>query len=211
MSTNDQLNLMEAYNSVILKETEDQAKQDSPSHEEDKHEADIASEHEFESSTNEPERNEAEKSPSKWDETYFLRNNKTGEFYTYEDESEAKTALEDYDGDDDWCLYKGDEEVECEESSEEDGEHDPFHGRDAEADGDALASAGYGTDEDYGYYGGDEGNFGESSLTSLYDQVLISEAKKGNNPFGIKAKDKKAKEKEKEAKKKKVLKKKKVK
>jgi hypothetical protein len=209
---------MEAYNSVILKETEDQAKQDSregfPSHEEDKHEADIASEHEFESSTNEPERNEEEKSPSKWDETYFLRNNKTGEFYTYEDESEAKTALEDYYGDEDWCLYKGDEEVECEDHEDEnsDDEHDPFHGRDAEADGDALASAGYGTDEDYGYYGGDEGNFGEStSLTSLYDQVLISEAKKGNNPFGIKAKDKKAKEKEKEAKKKKVLKKKKVK
>jgi len=28
---------------------------------------------------------------------------------------------------------------------------------DAEADADVLAGAGYGTDEDYGYYGGDEG------------------------------------------------------
>ena len=27
---------------------------------------------------------------------------------------------------------------------------------DAEADGDALASCGWGTDEDYGYYGGDD-------------------------------------------------------
>ncbi len=32
-------------------------------------------------------------------------------------------------------------------------EHDQFL-TDAEADGDALASAGLGTDEDYGYYGG---------------------------------------------------------
>jgi hypothetical protein len=36
-----------------------------------------------------------------------------------------------------------------------DGEHDQFRS-DAEADSDALASAGYGTDEDYGYYGGDD-------------------------------------------------------
>jgi hypothetical protein len=28
---------------------------------------------------------------------------------------------------------------------------------DAEADADTLASAGWGTDEDYGYYGGDDG------------------------------------------------------
>jgi hypothetical protein len=36
----------------------------------------------------------------------------------------------------------------------DDGEHDQFR-NDAEADADALASAGMGTDEDYGYYGGD--------------------------------------------------------
>ncbi len=34
-------------------------------------------------------------------------------------------------------------------------EHDPFLS-DAEADGDALASVGWGTDEDYGCFGGDE-------------------------------------------------------
>jgi len=36
-----------------------------------------------------------------------------------------------------------------------DDEHDQFL-TDAEADGDALKSAGFGTDEDYGYYGTDE-------------------------------------------------------
>ena len=41
--------------------------------------------------------------------------------------------------------------------SDRDDERDPFHGRDAEADADALASAGMGTDEDYGCYdGGDD-------------------------------------------------------
>jgi hypothetical protein len=37
-------------------------------------------------------------------------------------------------------------------------EQEPFDGfrTDAEADGDALKSAGFGTDEDYGYYGNDE-------------------------------------------------------
>jgi hypothetical protein len=36
-----------------------------------------------------------------------------------------------------------------------DDEHDQFR-TDAEADADALKSAGFGTDEDYGYYGNDE-------------------------------------------------------
>jgi hypothetical protein len=37
-------------------------------------------------------------------------------------------------------------------------EKEPFDGfiSDADADGDALKSAGFGTDEDYGYYGNDE-------------------------------------------------------
>lgn len=38
------------------------------------------------------------------------------------------------------------DELEC-----EDDEHDPFNS-DAEADADVLASAGYGTDEDYGFF-----------------------------------------------------------
>lgn len=37
----------------------------------------------------------------------------------------------------------------------EDDEQDQFL-HDGEADGDALASAGFGTDEDYGCFGGDE-------------------------------------------------------
>ena len=40
-----------------------------------------------------------------------------------------------------------------------DGE-EPWEGEDRFADGDALASAGHGTDEDYGYFG-DEGFMGE--------------------------------------------------
>jgi len=40
-------------------------------------------------------------------------------------------------------------------SSGDDNEHDQFR-HDGEADADALASAGMGTDEDYGYYGGGE-------------------------------------------------------
>jgi len=45
------------------------------------------------------------------------------------------------------------------DASEFDGERDePWDGfrSDAEADADTLASAGYGTDEDYGYYGGSD-------------------------------------------------------
>ena len=37
---------------------------------------------------------------------------------------------------------------------------EPWEGEDRFADGDALASAGHGTDEDYGYFG-DEGFMGE--------------------------------------------------
>jgi len=39
----------------------------------------------------------------------------------------------------------------------DDGEEEPWDGfrDDVEADADTLASAGYGTDEDYGYYGDD--------------------------------------------------------
>lgn len=41
-------------------------------------------------------------------------------------------------------------DIEASEYSDDDGMTD------AEADADTLASAGWGTDEDYGYYGGDE-------------------------------------------------------
>jgi hypothetical protein len=50
-----------------------------------------------------------------------------------------------------------DDELEGEEGEGEEGgdERDPFRS-DPEADGDALASAGLGTDEDYGCFGGDD-------------------------------------------------------
>lgn len=48
-------------------------------------------------------------------------------------------------------TYAYDSEVEGTPSEREDHFRD-----DVEADADALASAGYGTDEDYGHYGGDE-------------------------------------------------------
>jgi hypothetical protein len=66
------------------------------------------------------------------------------------------------------CVMCGDREVqivvnstgagycspECEASYVEDGE--PTGSYDLSDDGDALASAGWGTDEDYGYYGGED-------------------------------------------------------
>lgn len=48
------------------------------------------------------------------------------------------------------AMFAEDHECECEEH-----EWDGFM-TDAEADADVLASAGWGTDEDYGYFGGDE-------------------------------------------------------
>jgi hypothetical protein len=49
----------------------------------------------------------------------------------------------------------GIDESSFEISKERDDEHDQFIS-DSEADGDALRSAGFGTDEDYGSYGNDE-------------------------------------------------------
>ena len=42
------------------------------------------------------------------------------------------------------------------DSTEFEDDDEPFGMTDAEADADTLASAGWGTDEDYGYFGGDE-------------------------------------------------------
>jgi hypothetical protein len=52
------------------------------------------------------------------------------------------------------CLRAGDEDFDEPPFDDEDfdDEPDPFHGDDAAADADALASAGWGTDEDYGGY-----------------------------------------------------------
>jgi hypothetical protein len=49
---------------------------------------------------------------------------------------------------------------EAADEQEQDQEHDPFL-TDAEADADALASAGFGTDEDYGVFDDGEGFMGD--------------------------------------------------
>lgn len=54
-----------------------------------------------------------------------------------------------------YTCDKGFDDCECEEQDQDlEREDDLF--TDVEADADTLASAGWGTDEDYGYYGGDE-------------------------------------------------------
>jgi len=67
------------------------------------------------------------------------------------------------------CDPHGDDTSEYDDDQQDDGDDDDDkHGfnleprednfrSDAEADADVLAGAGYGTDEDYGYFGGDEG------------------------------------------------------
>ena len=52
------------------------------------------------------------------------------------------------------AVFPTDESEPDDEDEDFDDEHDPFL-TDAEADADALASAGWGTDEDYGGYGDD--------------------------------------------------------
>lgn len=53
------------------------------------------------------------------------------------------------------CCGRFDRDCDCHEEADE---PDQFLS-DAEADADALASAGWGTDEDYGCFGGDDGFF----------------------------------------------------
>ena len=66
--------------------------------------------------------------------------------YVWLDSRKTAAAVDEYDADDDF--------VEPEEEEPYDYWNDIAS--DGEADGDALASAGVGTDEDYGCYGGDE-------------------------------------------------------
>lgn len=79
------------------------------------------------------------------------------------DEVRAK-ELEDYDAQ----RHDGDDMSEYADEYQDDGDDDDRHGfnreprednfrSDAEADADVLASAGFGTDEDYGYFGEDNG------------------------------------------------------
>ena len=59
--------------------------------------------------------------------------------------------MSEYDDD-----KQGDDDDQYGTSRTSDEPEDQFRS-DAEADADVLAGAGYGTDEDYGYFGGDEG------------------------------------------------------
>lgn len=52
------------------------------------------------------------------------------------------------------CPDCGSVDLDLYDEAEYDSEHDQFNS-DAEADADVLASAGWGTDEDYGHYGDD--------------------------------------------------------
>ena len=56
-------------------------------------------------------------------------------------------------------LYEPEDEDEGDEGDEAECYNEPDDGMtDVEADADALASAGWGTDEDYGFYGNDDGD-----------------------------------------------------
>jgi|LakMenE18May11ns_1017448.scaffolds.fasta_scaffold8506986_1 hypothetical protein len=65
---------------------------------------------------------------------------------------------DDY-SDDSYGVTRDDDTTDGDDCSEFDGEPEPRedHFRDdVDADADTLASAGYGTDEDYGYFGGED-------------------------------------------------------
>ena len=69
----------------------------------------------------------------------------------------ARPDCEPEDGDD-MSEYADDQQGDDDDQHNFSREPREDHFRDdVEADADALAGAGYGTDEDYGYYGGDDG------------------------------------------------------
>jgi len=87
-----------------------------------------------------------------------------GSYETWLDEQRAKD-LADYDAQRE--QEDGDDMSEFADDQQDDGDDDDRHGfnreprednfrDDVDADANALAGAGYGTDEDYGYFGGDE-------------------------------------------------------
>ena len=75
--------------------------------------------------------------------------------YEVEADNEADAEQQGYKWQEYLHHYDGLDSIEVEEVSdeEEDGDNEPDG---SWMDADALASAGWGTDEDYGYYGGDE-------------------------------------------------------
>jgi len=75
--------------------------------------------------------------------------------YEVEADNEADAEEMGYKWQDYLHHYDGLDSIEVSEVSDEDEDGDNEPDGDW-MDGDALASAGWGTDEDYGYYGGDE-------------------------------------------------------
>jgi len=72
----------------------------------------------------------------------------------FDDFDTTITAEEFYEADYLDLIEEAPGDTTDEPPSEDDGE--PMGSYDLSDDGDALASAGFGTDEDYGYFGGDE-------------------------------------------------------
>jgi hypothetical protein len=81
---------------------------------------------------------------------HFNTQPQSDEYATEHEEVRGTFAAEPADED----AYVDGNDV-SEYADEHDEPSDGFR-NDVEADADTLASAGYGTDEDYGYYGGDE-------------------------------------------------------
>lgn len=79
----------------------------------------------------------------------------SGDFAAYQRDMQELADEGYFDGPDESLDDDEAEAIETTEGIDNDDEHDQFR-TDAEADADALASAGWGTDEDYGDFGGDE-------------------------------------------------------
>jgi hypothetical protein len=77
--------------------------------------------------------------------------------FNCEERLETERELEELNAEE-CCVICGREYDECEAVGEcyDEDEEPRENMTDVEADADTLASAGFGTDEDYGYYGGDD-------------------------------------------------------
>ena len=166
MNNKDLRNLTEAYEQIFLKETgmEDMSRQDSregfPSHEQNRYE----NEEEY----------DLEKDENNHDESQHVSDKSLDEIIDYMNISsdEATEIRNKYNNLSDEAkeAYLDGLRDAAEQFGDDIGGDEPPEMSDVDADSDALAGAGYGTDEDYGGYG--------ESLAGCYDQVMIEEAKK---------------------------------
>jgi len=167
MSNRDLKNLTEAYEQVFLKENgmEDMSRQDSregfPSHEQDRYE----DEEEYD---REEDENNDDESQEVWDKSLDEIIDHLG--LSLEKATEIKNKYNSLSGEAKESYLDGLRDAVEQHDSLPDEDDEPQDMSDVEADADALAGAGYGTDEDYGDYG--------ESLAGCYDQVMIEEAKK---------------------------------